>query len=105
LAGALREAGFDAEHVHEVGLRGAADEDLFHYCQTSQRSVVTCDLGFGNVLEYPPPHGGIVVARFPEAVSVPERIRVIVKALTSMEEPSLQSLVVTVEVGRLRVRR
>jgi predicted nuclease of predicted toxin-antitoxin system len=50
----LREAGYDAVDVRDVGLRGKHDQIVFEYAQKEGRILITCDLGFANTLTFPP---------------------------------------------------
>ena len=60
----LRGARHDASPVKEEGLCGAPDEVVARVCRDERRTLVTLDLGFGDVRKYPPPlHPGIVVLR------------------------------------------
>ncbi|MGB9669398.1 MAG: DUF5615 family PIN-like protein, partial [Anaerolineales bacterium] len=64
---ALREAGFDALDVRDAGLRGKSDAEVFSYAQQEQRLLITCDLGFANILAFPPSKSiGILVVRIPD---------------------------------------
>jgi predicted nuclease of predicted toxin-antitoxin system len=66
LAAALREEAFGAEDVRDVGLRGRHDDHVFARAQSGGLVLVSGDLGFSNILRYPPgSHAGIVIARFP----------------------------------------
>lgn len=71
LAALLRNAGFEAHDVRDVGLRGSSDSDVFAYAQTHGLCLVSADLEFGNLLLFPlGAHHGIVLVRFPNEVSV-----------------------------------
>lgn len=50
LVTALREAGYDADHVADLGLLFAADEQIFERAATDQRTVVTADTDFSMML-------------------------------------------------------
>jgi predicted nuclease of predicted toxin-antitoxin system len=50
LAAALREAGYDARAVRELGLREAADADIWEYAITHECAVVTKDQDFSERL-------------------------------------------------------
>ena len=64
VAAALCAEGHDAETVYDEGLRGHSDRDIGKACQREQRAVVTLDLDFGNILEYPPElYPGLIVLR------------------------------------------
>src|SRR2546428_11891323 len=69
LARELRAAGIFAEDVRELGLRGKSDDEILNYARAHALALVTADLGFGNILRFPPgSHAGIVVTRFPNEV-------------------------------------
>src|SRR5947209_5051725 len=68
LAFALRAAGYTAEHVYEVGLQGHPDTDIFAYAQAHQRTMITADPDFARILNFPPPHFGIMVLRLPDTM-------------------------------------
>lgn len=65
-AGVLRQAGYIAEDVRDVGLRGRSDQAIFEYAQAHNSIIVTADTDFANVLDYPlGTHPGIIVLRLP----------------------------------------
>jgi len=60
----LREARHDAASVSEQRLCGAPDAVLARVCRDERRTLVTLDLGFGDIRKYPPQlQPGIVVLR------------------------------------------
>jgi len=64
LAEALRAEGHDAHTVYDEGLRGQSDRDIGQVCRREQRVVVTLDLDFANIREYPPEqYPGLIVLR------------------------------------------
>ena len=50
LVTALRAAGYDADHVADLGLLFASDEQIFERAATGQRTVVTADTDFSMLL-------------------------------------------------------
>lgn len=63
-AALLSGAKHDAVTVVEQGLGGKADSDLARACQSEQRAIVTLDLDFADVRQYPPGDtAGIIVFR------------------------------------------
>jgi len=54
IAEALRTHGHDAQTVFDQGLRGHADPEIAEVARREWRAVVTLDLDFGNIREYPP---------------------------------------------------
>jgi predicted nuclease of predicted toxin-antitoxin system len=68
----LREMGFITLDVRDCGLSGKSDEEIFEYAQEENAIVLTGDRGFGSVIRFAPgTYHGIVVANFPNEVSVP----------------------------------
>jgi predicted nuclease of predicted toxin-antitoxin system len=105
LAVQLQAAGYVAEHVVDVGLRGHSDAEVYAYAQAEGATLVTIDTGFGNLLQYPPPHSGIVVVRLPDALSITRRLEMIANGLAVLAGQPLENTLVTIEVGRVRVHR
>jgi predicted nuclease of predicted toxin-antitoxin system len=67
----LRDAGFDADDVRDVGLRGKSDQEVFEFAQVEKRLLITCDMGFSNILHFPPGENyGILVVRVPDSESI-----------------------------------
>lgn len=63
--GALLRAGcHDAHSVLDEGLRGAADPSIARVCQDEERILITLDLDFAHIRNYPPQdYPGIIVLR------------------------------------------
>jgi predicted nuclease of predicted toxin-antitoxin system len=105
-AEALRQAGYRAEDVRDLGLRGHTDQEVFEYAQALRAVLVTADKGFANALRFPPgSHAGIVVVRVPNELPTQEVNRELLRALADLEGRDLNGILVIVEVGRVRVRR
>ena len=105
-AAVLREHGYNAHHVGDLGLRGAPDALIFARAQEHGWILLTRDLGFGNLLDYPlGTHAGIVLLRVPSTFTAPQ-IRKTLHAFTTEAEPGvLQQALAVVEPGRYRIRR
>jgi hypothetical protein len=52
----LHDAGFDVVDVRDVGLRGESDSEVFACAcaRHENRLLITCDMGFSNILNFPP---------------------------------------------------
>ncbi len=105
LAPALLAAGYGAEDVRDVGLRGHLDSDVWAYAQAHNQALITYDREFGNPLLYPDPHAGIVVGDRIDHFAPETQIRLILGGLTSLQGQSLADAVVIVAPGRVRVHR
>jgi predicted nuclease of predicted toxin-antitoxin system len=104
-ARALRDAGFDALDVRDVGLRGHGDADVYAYAQKDDRILATCDMGFSNILNFPPSKSrGLVVVRIPDSEPIHIFNREVVKTAQDVGERLLHHLAI-VEVGRVRLRK
>ncbi len=59
----LREAGFEATDVRDIGLQGAKDDVIYNRAKEKDYIIISGDLGFANGLRYPlGSHPGIVIA-------------------------------------------
>jgi predicted nuclease of predicted toxin-antitoxin system len=106
MAASLQQAGYVAFDVRDVGLGGQSDSDVFDYAQKHHHSLVTADLGFSNILQYPlGSHHGIIVMRVPNEVTISQSNALLVESLRSLVDESLDGLLVIMELGRTRIRR
>jgi predicted nuclease of predicted toxin-antitoxin system len=105
LASTLQGAGHPAEHVTEVGLRGQPDTAVFAYAQAHQQTIITGDLGLGNVARYPPPHFGILVSRLPDTMPLALRVQEVINALARLAGQDFANILCIIEPGRVRIRR
>jgi len=103
---ALSAKGMEAIHVIEAGLRGRSDSDVLAAANRSRRTLVTADLDFSNLLQYPlGTHAGIVIARFPNETPVDVLNDAVVAALISLADDEVAGCLVIIEPGRVRLRR
>jgi predicted nuclease of predicted toxin-antitoxin system len=102
----LRQKGHTAEHIIELGQRGAPDGRVFALAQEHKAILVSRDTDFGNVLQFPlGSHGGIVVVRFPSETQSRVVVEAVAEALTTIEEAVFAGALMVVEPGRMRIRR
>ncbi len=102
----LRQAGYWAEDVRDVGLRGHPDADVYAYAQQQNATLISCDKRFSNLLLFPlGTHAGIVVVRIPDEVPVTQMNDELLRALAAFHDDDLAGLLIIIEVGRIRVRR
>jgi predicted nuclease of predicted toxin-antitoxin system len=105
LVTALRNVGYLAQHVHEVGLQGHPDSEVYSYAQSHQQTIITIDLDFSNILRFIPPHYGIIVLRLSNSTTTADLIQEVLNGLRALEEQELANTLIIIERGRLRVRR
>ena len=105
LASTLRTEGYSAEHVYEAGLRGDSDLDVFASAQAHGQTIISGDLDFANIVQYSPPHFGIIILRLPNKTPTADLIQEVQNALNALAEQSFVDTLIIVELGRVRVRR
>ena len=100
----LRDAGFDAVDVRDVGLRGKSDAEVFEYAQRENRLLITCDMSFSNILNFPPSKNhGILVIRVPDSEPIDIFNREVLRALQEVGGNLVHHLAI-VEIGKVRLR-
>ncbi|MDB6056169.1 MAG: uncharacterized protein JWO95_13 [Verrucomicrobiales bacterium] len=100
----LRASGHDAHSVHDEHLSGAADPSIAQICQKEHRILVTLDLDFSDIREYPPSaYSGMIVVRLArqDKDAVIAMIPRILELLQT--EPILHRLWI-IDEGRTRIR-
>ncbi len=100
----LRRHGHDAQTVSEEGLRGRPDPDVAETARREGRALVTLDLHFGNIREYPPDqYRGLIVLRV-----VPQSrrraLRLVERVLAVLDRTPLEGQLWVVSEGGIRVR-
>ena len=104
VAEALRAHGHDAQTVFEEGLRGHADPEIAEAARREGRVVVTLDLDFGNIREYPPEqYHGLIVLRVVDQ-SRRHVLRVMDRVIAVLESTPLEGHLWVVSDGGIRVR-
>jgi predicted nuclease of predicted toxin-antitoxin system len=102
----LKEMGFTALDVRDCGLRGKSDEEIFDYAQKENALILTGDRGFGSILRFKPgTYCGIVVANFPNEISVSELNYHIRIALNKLTDDDLNGNLVIIDLKKIRIRR
>ena len=106
LARELCAAGVEAEDVRDVGLRGRPDDEVFSHAVSRNLVLLTGDLGFGNVLRFPPGrHPGIGIVRYPNEIPTRVLNQAILDALKDLAEEEIRGNLLILEPGRIRLRR
>ncbi len=106
MASVLREAGYQADDVRDLGLRGQSDDKIFEYARNHNSALITADLGFTNPWRFPRhSHAGVILVRLPNEMSTTAMNQELLKALESLKDESFAGILMIVEVGRVRIRR
>lgn len=102
----LKDRGYEALDVRDLGLRGKSDDEIFKFAQKEKAVILTGDLGFGNILHFPVgSYSGIVIAHFPNEISTPELNNQIIKAFDTFDESDFNGNLIILEPGKVRIRR
>jgi predicted nuclease of predicted toxin-antitoxin system len=100
----LRSAGHDAMTVFDQGLRGHRDQDNATICQREQRAIVTLDLDFSNIRQYPPEdYPGIIVLRLANKSRQPV-LSALTRVVPLLTTEPLAGCLWIVEEQRVRIR-
>jgi predicted nuclease of predicted toxin-antitoxin system len=97
-------AGHDALHVQDQQLTGAPDTDLIRACQVENRALVTLDIDFANIQQYPPrDYAGLIVMwlRYQDKKHVMD---VIARLIAIVGAEHLRQHLWIVEEDRIRIR-
>jgi predicted nuclease of predicted toxin-antitoxin system len=102
----VQSLGHQAEFARDIGLASATDEQIAQHALQYGAALLTRDLDFGDIRQYPPDqYSGIVVLRLPDT-AVAEGIAAALKRFLS--EPgfiaSLAGRLAVVEGDRVRFR-
>ena len=99
----FREAAHDVSTVLDQELGASTDENLLEVCRSEGRALVTLDLDFSNVLNFPPSlYPGIAVLRVPNPVELNilhTHVRVLLRTLRQRQ---LTGRLWIVELERIR---
>lgn len=97
--------GHDVDTVADEGMLGSADPDVFAAAQREGRFLITLDVGFGDIRQYPPgTHAGIAVVRLGVA-SRPAIADAVGRLLNGPGRGDLTGALVVVRQHLIRVRR
>ena len=100
----LRSEGHEAVHLREDGLQKLPDRAIFQKGDTERRTIITFDLGFGEIVASSRQTVSVIVYRLRNARArhQVDRLRDVLDAVTDDLEGGA---VVVIEEGRHRVRR
>jgi predicted nuclease of predicted toxin-antitoxin system len=101
----LREGGIDTLHVGEIGLAAAADNEILQRGRQEERVVVTLDADFHSLLAFSRAVSPSVIRIRIEGLTGPMAANVIREAVLRSKEDLENGALVTVQPGRIRIRR
>lgn len=105
IANGLREAGFDAIHVRDIGLQSANDKIIFELAKKEDRIIVSADTDFGTILALWH-HSKPSLILFRSSDKHPKiQLSLLLKHLSEIREDLEQGSIVVFEDNRIRVRK
>lgn len=103
-AATLREQGYDAVAVLEIGLSGEPDEKIRQHAIAENRVLLTLDADFGNILRFPPAGTpGVIRLKVhpPTEAAIREQIQ---RALSLLKDRSLKDCLAVAHGDVVRIR-
>ena len=83
---------------------GAADPDIARVCVVERRVLITLDLGFADIRNYPPgEHAGIIVLR-PDQQDKPSVLAVANRLIMALRDHPIDNELWIVDDRRIRIR-
>jgi len=105
-AALLRSLGHQVEFARDIGLAAAPDQDIAAHAKRTDAVLLTRDLDFSNIRQYPPQdHPGLVILRMPDdakAAAIGEVVARFVRQRTFLD--AVKGRIAIVEVDRVRFR-
>ena len=103
----VREAGFEATDVRDIGMGAVDDLAIAAYAHTNQLCILSRDLDFGDIRTFPPErYAGIVVFRAPHHAArtiVLEMVRQLFRHHELLEKT--EGCLIVVDSNQIRSRR
>ncbi len=105
IGGFLREMGFDAVHAKEVEILGAADDHIMQLARHEERTLITFDKHFADIVLCPPnTHWGVIRIRIH-----PPRLEDLTQALAfflrQFDTTTIRGTLIALERDGFRIRR
>jgi len=104
IATALAEAGHDAIHVRDRGLRDASDDEIVDFATNDSRIIVSADTDFAEILARRAGAGPSFVLLRHAPATVDLQILTLVANLPRIEQELASGAVAVIEPGRIRIR-
>ncbi len=104
VADLLRAAGHDATTVGEQQLGGAIDTKVVSVCRREGRVLVTLDLDFANIRNYPPDHyPGLIVLRLTRQ-DKPKVLKTVARIIPLLASEEVTGRLWIVDEHQIRIR-
>ncbi|RJQ26924.1 MAG: hypothetical protein C4589_09170 [Peptococcaceae bacterium] len=102
----LNAAGYYADDIRDLGLRGQSDDKIYNYAQKIGAVLITADLGFANILRFPVgSNKGIILLRIPNEVSIKIVNKKLIDALTELSNEDISGNLVIIDMNKIRIKK
>ena len=96
----------DASSVLHQKISGTDDDNLFEICKKENRTIVTFDLDFANILRYPADETqGIIVCRIRKQVSLADIEQITIRVVELVKSAELKGRLYVLDGNKIRMRR
>src|SRR3989344_8295944 len=93
-----------SEHARNIGMGNSSDKEIIRYAIKNNEILVTKDLGFGNILNYPSKsHRGIIILRLPFYYNAKQINEVLLKFLESVKEKDIKNALIVIDINKYRI--
>jgi predicted nuclease of predicted toxin-antitoxin system len=101
----FKDKSHDVTHIIVQGLRGLSDDSIVEIANREGRIIVTRDLDFGSLLDYPiNTHQGIIVLRLPDTYTVKDINGVLEDFMSDVSIDEIEKALVVIDPSRYRIR-
>ena len=101
----LREAGFDAVHVREIGLQAEEDEVVFEKAKSEDRVLISADTDFGTILaQWGHAKPSVILFRRGTERHPENQAKLILSNFLNIQEALEKGSIIVFDQNRIRVR-
>jgi predicted nuclease of predicted toxin-antitoxin system len=105
IANALRDAGYDAVHVRDCGMRTAEDEIIFELAEREDRVIVSLDTDFATLLaQRQQTKPSVILFRRERGRRPTDQAALLLRNLPQVSEALSAGSIVVIEQTRIRIR-